>query len=167
MMSPSREIASAEQNRTPKSGPRRSSVPLPSGGNADQLSERSPLRVLVIDDDQDARDLLAYFLQSRGLDVHSVESAELALAELNGFSPHVILSDIGMPGEDGYSFIRRVRALPSPETSQLPAIAVTAFTRAEDKAMALSCGFDAHLSKPVALPRLLEAIVDLVASRQG
>ena len=132
-----------------------------------ERSEQSvPLRVLVIDDDQDARDLLVYFLQSKGLDVHSADSAERGLSELTGFSPDVILSDIGMPIEDGYSFIRRVRALPSPRISRLPAIAVTAFSRAEDKALALKSGFDAHVSKPVALGNLFDAIVAL-ASREA
>ncbi len=140
-------------------------MPLRSERAAERPNDSAPLRVLVIDDDQDARDLLVYFLESKGLDVRSVDSAEQAIAELSGYSPDVILSDIGMPFEDGYSFIRRVRALPSPRISRLPAIAVTAFSRAEDKAMALKSGFDAHVSKPVALANLFEAIVTLASSR--
>ena len=162
-----REVAGPDNDhQPPRSGPRRSAIPLQSELASERPLESVPLRVLVIDDDQDARELLVYFLESKGLNVHSVDSAERAITELSGFSPDVILSDIGMPIEDGYSFIRRVRALPSPRISRLPAIAVTAFSRAEDKAKALNSGFDAHVSKPVALANLFEAIVSLASSRQ-
>ena len=167
MMRTGRELAGPDSHQPPRSGPRRSAIPVHPEPASERPNESVPLRVLVIDDDQDARELLVYFLQSKGLDVHSVDSAERAITELSGFAPDVILSDIGMPFEDGYSFIRRVRALPSPRTSRLPAIAVTAFSRAEDKAMALKSGFDAHVSKPVALANLFEAIVGLAASRQA
>lgn len=128
------------------------------------VSDGGAPRVLVVDDDADARELVAYFLGARGCAVCMADSAEQGMRELYRFAPDVIVSDIGMPGEDGYEFVRRIRALPSPHLRRLPTIAVTAFGRPEDKAMALSCGFDAHLTKPVALPNLIATIASLATS---
>ncbi len=99
------------------------------------------LRVLVVDDDPDARDLFAYALESYGMEVHVASSSAEALTELETFTPHVIISDISMPHEDGYVLIRSIRNLPREETKNIPAIALTASARNEDRARALVEGF--------------------------
>ncbi len=119
------------------------------------------LRVLVVDDEPDARDLLAVLLSRVGGQVETAESVAEALVVLEGFQPDVLVSDIGMPDEDGYSFIRRVRA--NETLKRLPAIALTAFTRAEDRARAHAAGFDLHLGKPVDPDLLIAAIEKLAA----
>ena len=116
------------------------------------------IRVLVVEDDLDARELVAHFLERNAIEVRTAASAAEALAELESYSPHVILSDIGMPLEDGYSLIRRIRALPAEDKKNIPAIAVTAFVRTEDKTRAFVEGFDMHVSKPVDLAKLLSVV---------
>jgi CheY-like chemotaxis protein len=122
------------------------------------------LRVLVVDDEADARDLLVIRLQQYGAEViaaASVEGAMEALA-LEESRPDVIVSDIAMPGEDGYSLIRRMRALEVEEIRHIPAIALTAYSRTKDRVQALSSGFQMHVSKPVNATELAHAIVSAV-----
>jgi CheY-like chemotaxis protein len=126
-----------------------------------QRRKASALRVLLVDDDPDARELTALFLEQNGIEVQTAGSAADALALLKVQSPQVILSDIGMPFEDGYSLIRRVRALPAPEKKNIPAIAITAFARIEDKTRAFAEGFDMHVAKPVDLAQLLRMVTKL------
>jgi CheY-like chemotaxis protein len=123
----------------------------------------SAVRVLVVDDDPDARDLVAFLLESVGVEVRLASSAADALKELATYTPHVVVSDVGMPGEDGYFLIRRIRAL-SAEKKNVPAIALTAFTRDEDRARALLEGFTMHMSKPIEPADLLDAIVTLAGA---
>lgn len=129
-------------------------------GRARQLSG---LRILVVDDDEDARELLQEVLQYEGADVETAADASSGFARLLEFKPAVIVSDIGMPGEDGYSFIRRCRQLPDSSCSHTPAIAVTAFTRPEDRLKSREAGFDAHVGKPVDLAKLVATIVSLAS----
>ena len=119
------------------------------------------IRVLVVDDEPDARDLVAYVLETCGMEVHVAGSAREAMIDLASFTPHVIISDIGMPDEDGYSFIRSVRTLPADEKKNIPAIALTAFARNEDRTRALVEGFNHHMAKPVEPATLVRAVVDL------
>jgi signal transduction histidine kinase len=105
------------------------------------------VRVLVLDDERDARDLLELVLRQAGAVVATADSAAAGFAALDRFRPHVIVSDVGMPDEDGYSFMRRVRE--NKEHEHVRAIALTAYTRGEDRERALSMGFSAHLGKPV------------------
>ena len=121
------------------------------------------IRALVVDDEPDARELISYLLSTCGVEVRAAASATEALSELEQFAPHVILSDIGMPGEDGYALIRRIRTLPN-EKKDIPAIAFTAFARNEDRARALVEGFNVHMAKPVEPAALIEAILNLVGS---
>jgi CheY-like chemotaxis protein len=121
------------------------------------------VRVLVVDDEPDARDLVAFLLESVGVEVRLASSAADALKELATYTPHVVVSDVGMPGEDGYFLIRRIRALSS-EKKNVPAIALTAFTRDEDRARALLEGFSMHMSKPIEPMDLLDAIATLAGS---
>jgi signal transduction histidine kinase/ActR/RegA family two-component response regulator len=118
------------------------------------------LRVLVIDDDEDARELVRLLLESAGIEVRTAESAERGLTALEEFEPHVLVSDIAMPSEDGYSLIRRIR-LSSAKTARTPAIALTAYVRSDDRNRALVEGFNIHLGKPVQPAELLTAIAEL------
>jgi PAS domain S-box-containing protein len=115
------------------------------------------VRVLVVDDEEDAREMLTASLEGYGAVVQAAASTDEALRALEQFSPHVLVSDIGMPEEDGKVLLRRIRALPEP-LSRLPAIAVTAFARAEDAVLAREAGFDEYLVKPVE-PQVLARIV--------
>jgi len=121
------------------------------------------VRVLVVDDDPDARELLSTILQQAGGEVVSAGSADEALAVFERRRPDVLVSDIGMPDGDGYSLIRRVRLLEDDSGTRVPAVALTAFARAEDRSQALRCGFQAHLPKPIEPGELTALIARLIA----
>jgi PAS domain S-box-containing protein len=123
------------------------------------------LRVLVVDDETDARELLDAVLSSAEAIVETAPSASVAFEALKRFRPHVLVSDIGMPEEDGYSLMRRIRELPASEGGGVPAIALTAFTRAEDRARALAAGYSTHLGKPAHPDELLWTVANLGAAR--
>lgn len=107
------------------------------------------LRVLAVDDDPDALELTAAILGNAGALVKTCCSAAAALQILQEWRPDVLVSDIEMPGEDGYSLIRKIRALADDRDARTPAIALTAYGRIEDRIQALSSGFSMHLPKPV------------------
>jgi CheY-like chemotaxis protein len=119
------------------------------------------VRALLVDDEADARDLVTYLFEQAGIEVRAAASAAEALRELPSFDPHVLVSDIGLPNEDGYSLIRSVRTL-STEHKSVPAIALTAFASNEDRKRALVEGFNVHMAKPVEPAALLNAIAQLV-----
>ncbi len=129
-------------------------------------SDLSGLKVLVVDDEADARDLVRHVLAECDAEVYTASVAEEALALVESARPHVLISDIGMPNIDGYELLRRVRALGVAKGGQLPAIALTAFARSEDRTRALRAGFLVHVSKPVE-PSELVATVASVAGRAG
>jgi CheY-like chemotaxis protein len=108
----------------------------------------SGVSILAVDDESDARDLVATALEAHGAAVATAPSAAHALELLAHNDYHAIVSDIGMPGVDGYERMRKVRAL-SPGNARIPAIALTAYAREEDRRLALAAGFDAHVAKPV------------------
>lgn len=118
--------------------------------------------VLVVDDEIDSRLMLVQALTLYGATVVTASSAREALEELETKNPDVLISDVGMPDEDGYSLIRKVRGLPD-EKSKIPAIAVTAFTRKQDRNRALAAGFQNHIAKPVEFGNLVSIIADLTA----
>ena len=122
------------------------------------------IRLLVVDDDPNTRELLAETLGLAGAKVVSAESASEALQFLAADTTDVIISDIAMPGEDGLSLIRRVRAEKS-KVAQIPAIALTAFARAEDRARALEAGYQMYLVKPVDLIELQAGVAQMAAMR--
>jgi CheY-like chemotaxis protein len=122
------------------------------------------LDLLVVDDQPDARELVAQLLLECGATVRQAESAAEAMREFAAQPPDVLLSDIGMPGRDGFELIREIRRLPADEGAQVPALALTAFTRPHDRARALQAGYQAHLSKPIQ-PRELVATVARLAGR--
>jgi CheY-like chemotaxis protein len=105
--------------------------------------------VVVVEDEPDARELVERLLSEAGCRVVAVASAAEALNALGRERPDVLVSDIGLPDEDGYSLIRRVRETEHGDTAKLPAIALTAFARSEDRTRALRAGFQAHLAKPI------------------
>jgi CheY-like chemotaxis protein len=121
-------------------------------------------RVLVVEDDPDGRELLITILSNQGATVRGVASAAAALDALPTFRPQLLVSDIGMPDEDGYALMRRIRALSVMEGGRIPAVAFSAFTSAEHRARALASGFDEHVAKPLRPARLIEALVELAAS---
>lgn len=120
------------------------------------------LRALVVDDEPDARELIGYLLETCGTEVRLAESAAGALEVLGTYTPDVIISDIGMPEEDGYALIRSIRTLVHEDKRSVPAIALTAFARNEDRTRALVAGFNLHIAKPVEPSTLVRAILDLV-----
>jgi PAS domain S-box-containing protein len=121
--------------------------------------------VLVVDDDDDNRDLLVVTLQDHGAAVLTASSAAQALEVLQRSSVDALLSDIAMPGEDGYSLIRRLRGRETEGTGFVPAAALTSLAREEDRIEALRAGFQLHLSKPIASASLVEAFATLVGGR--
>lgn len=133
-----------------------------------QLSEEMCLqiegvKVLVVDDESDARLLVRRFLEECKARVTTASSAGEALELLKSTRPQVLVSDIGMPGEDGYALIRRVRALPPEQGGDTPAIALTAYARAEDRMKAVMAGFQQHVVKPVE-PAELITLVGILAT---
>lgn len=119
------------------------------------------LLILVVDDEEDTRQLLVQSLTFYGATVTTASSAETAFVALQEKNPDLMVSDIGMPDEDGYSLIRRIRLLPDSQHRDIPAIALTAFTRAQDRMRALTSGYQNHVSKPVEPDELATVIASL------
>jgi signal transduction histidine kinase len=145
----------------------------PSGERQDAGEARSTssplenLRVLVVDDEPDSRRLVARLLSRVRAEVREAGSADEAFHLLEEWPAEVLISDIAMPGEDGYSLMRRVRASPLERLRNLPAAALTAFVRPEDKLHALEAGFQMHLSKPSEPAAILIAVASLAARTSG
>jgi len=125
----------------------------------------SGLTVLVVDDEPDAREMIRVLLEFFDARVHEAGSAAEALQTVTNEPIDLIVSDVGMPGEDGYALVRSLRALPVRTKAELPAVALTAFSTREDRAHALREGFDLHLSKPVEPADLLDALAKLSTRR--
>src|SRR5262249_21620679 len=119
------------------------------------------ISVLVVDDEADARELVAQVLEQEGVKVWKASSADEALRAVTELRPDVIVSDIAMPGEDGYALIGRVRSLERQHGGATPAVALTARARAEDRDLALAAGFDTHVPKPVEPSELLTILANL------
>ena len=124
------------------------------------------LRVLVVDDQVDALDLASAILSAAGAEVRTCQSAAEALAVFRVWRPDVLIADIEMPGEDGLSLIRKVRALDPEHGGRVPGIALTAYGRIEDRVRTLSAGFSMHVSKPVD-PAELTTVVASLAGREA
>ncbi len=136
--------------------------------SASPLSANLPnlegLAVLVVDDEEDARVLVSRLLNDRGADVRTAASAEEAFRLLHDERIDILISDIGMPGADGYSLMRRVRAEGPDHARLIPSIALTAFARSADRTQSLLAGFQAHVSKPVEPIELMATIASLRAN---
>ncbi|MEH2081115.1 MAG: PAS domain S-box protein [Nostoc sp.] len=131
---------------------------------ADDLPDFNGLKVLLVDDERDTRELIAFILEQSGAVVILAASAIEALRIMSQFQPNLLLSDIGMPEIDGYMLIRQIRAM-SPELGgNIPAIALTAYAGEVDYQQAIAAGFGQHITKPVEPAKLLRAIADLIYS---
>ena len=120
------------------------------------------LKILAVDDELDARELLAFILQKGGASVDLAASTAEALELLQVSRPDLLLADIGMPGEDGYELIRKVRASSQQDVARLPAMALTAYARAEERAQAFAAGFQSHMTKPVEPAELIVTIARMM-----
>ena len=125
-------------------------------------SELEGLNVLLLDDERDARELVQAVLEQGGASVTLASSVTEALESIRERKPDVIISDIGMPEEDGYAFIRKLRAMPRDAGGRIPAIALTAYARADDRRKALGAGFQNHAAKPIEPQELVLVIANLV-----
>lgn len=138
----------------------------PAEGTSETASGRpvdlSGVHVLVVDDDEDALAVMRRLFEGSHAEVLTAQSAAEALAIIDLTIPDIVISDIGMSGEDGYSLIRKIRALPRERGGRVPAIALTAFARAEDRRRAMLAGFHVHFSKPVETVELRAAVATLV-----
>jgi signal transduction histidine kinase/ActR/RegA family two-component response regulator len=142
----------------PRAGDAPAVAPAPVGADATLAG----LKLLVVDDEADARELVGRLLRDCGADVRSVDSAAAALRTMEEWPPDLVLSDIGMPEQNGYELMQRIRTMPSQSGGGVPAIALTAFARPEDRNRAMNAGFQMHVSKPVEQGELLAAVLGLV-----
>jgi signal transduction histidine kinase/DNA-binding response OmpR family regulator len=124
-------------------------------------AELSGIRVLIVDDDIDTCEMLTFALGLLGAEAQASNSVAEAFSSLAEWKPDILLTDINMPGEDGYSLINKLRSLTPKKGANIPAIALTALARPEDSEQALSAGFQLHLAKPVDIEELAEAISNL------
>lgn len=138
-------------------------------GNMGSQGKLNGFWILAVDDEADAREIVSFMLQINGAKVTTANSAVEALEILkdcNGHIPDILLSDISMPFESGYALLEKIRALPSEKGGQIPAVALTAFNRPEDREAAFEAGFQKHLGKPVDMDVLIEAIVETAGAKQ-
>ncbi|MDZ8223795.1 response regulator [Nostoc sp. ChiVER01] len=120
------------------------------------------LRVLVVDDEADTRNFLSFMFEEYGAFATAVASVDEALAVVEQAKPDILISDIGMSEQDGYTLIRKLRSLEPEKGGRIPAIALTAYTREEDRLEALSAGFQQHLSKPIDPTKLIAMVADVL-----
>ncbi len=153
---PIRSDAAKSQNVEDASFPQGMTFECPSGLEG--------LRILVVDDEPETRELLRFVLEQCKSNVSTAANVPEALEALRTGDFQVLISDIGMPDEDGYSLLRRLRSRPSDEGGTIPALALTAYARVEDRTLALRAGFDMHMTKPID-PAELIAIVDRLVAR--
>ena len=149
-------VEPAKGRRHPRAAPHQSE-PLPEVSLAN-------VHVLVVDDDSDARDLTQRLLRLAGATVSMASSASEAMERILAERPDVLVCDIGMPAEDGYTFIRRLRSIEETQGSALPAVALSAYARSDDRTKAIRSGFQNHLAKPVEPAELL-AVISSLANR--
>jgi PAS domain S-box-containing protein len=143
--------------------PARASAVLPAPGTPEMtMRDLGGVDALVVDDDRDARELIKRILSDCGATVHIAASAREAFARFRETVPNLLISDLGMPEVDGFELLDWVRHLPKEEGGQVPAIALTAFARSEDRLRALEAGFSAHISKPVEPSELIATVASVV-----
>jgi CheY-like chemotaxis protein len=123
------------------------------------------LRVLIVDDQADARQVIGMMLQQSGAETATATSVTEALEIIGNWLPDVLVSDIALPGQDGYCLIRELRSRSAEQGGQIPALAITAYARTEDRVRILSSGFQLHVTKPVEPIELVAAVATLVNRR--
>ncbi|HVK65727.1 MAG TPA: response regulator [Polyangium sp.] len=156
------ELLAAGERPPPSTPPRR-----PLWHRGGELLNLTGVRVLVVDDEPDTRELLLRILAECHAEVRTAGSVVEALAELDRDQPTVLVSDIGMPKEGGYELIQKVRQLPQERGGSVPALALTAFARPEDRTRALLAGYQMHLAKPVKPSELVAHVASLAGRTQG
>src|SRR5262249_43206086 len=129
------------------------------------LPQLRGLKVLLVDDDRDTCDVVGAVLQGAGAEVRTCLSAGQALLALDRWVPDIVVSDIAMPEEDGYSLIRKSRARSREEGGGVPAVALSAYGRQDDRMKALSAGFQVHLGKPIEPSRLVSVVASIAMYR--
>ena len=139
-------------------------------GNKPRLLESTTngltgLRVLLVEDDADSREMLSAFLEGHGVNVSAVRSANEAIEQVESFQPEVLISDVGLPERDGYDLVHDLRQLPATAGGAIPAIALTGYASLQDRERAISAGFQEHLPKPVDVDDLIHVIRRLVPER--
>jgi signal transduction histidine kinase/ActR/RegA family two-component response regulator len=149
----------------PQGDPTREHSPAEPRGGDTALARLDGIHVLAIDDEQDALTLLREILETAGAQVTTAASGQEALEAVEKIAPSVVIADVGMPGMDGFELIRRIRQWPERSISEMPAAALTAYARSEDRQRALRSGFQMHLAKPIN-PRELVAAVAALARLQ-
>lgn len=138
-------------------------LPLQNDHHSEQIENPlAGLSVLAVDDDEDSREMLQLILEQNGASVVTAGSAAEALEKLTQTKTDVLVSDIGMPLEDGYSLVERLRKLPAERGGEIPAVALTGFAREEDNRRALVAGFNKHVAKPIDPENLVREIADLM-----
>lgn len=115
----------------------------------------------MVDDNADTLELVSFILEEYGTEVITAASATEAIAAIAQFNPNILISDIAMPGVDGYSLIRKVRTLSSERGGQIPAIALTAYASEEERSRLLDSGFQMHIAKPVDPAKLVAVVANL------
>jgi CheY-like chemotaxis protein len=125
------------------------------------------LRVLVVEDDPETREPLVEMLRTIGAEVRAAATAAQAMQIFEEFRPHLLLSDIGMPTEDGHSLIRRIRDLGPARGGDVRALALTAMASVKDRRQAIAAGFNLHLAKPIGFAELTEALLTLLNRRRA
>ena len=131
----------------------------PTNESPQQELDLTGIRVLAVDDEADARELLTVLLTHYGAEVLTVSRAVEVLDNLESFQPDVLVSDIGMPEVNGFDLLQQIRTLPPEKKGQIPAIALTAYAREEDRQQALSSGFQLHVTKPLDVKQLVQAVL--------
>jgi signal transduction histidine kinase/ActR/RegA family two-component response regulator len=129
--------------------------------NGSDLHSLDGLRVLLVDDEPEAREIISTVIMRTGAEVKTCKTADEALSKMAEWKPDVILSDIAMPDEDGYSFINKVRSLPREKGGETPAAALTAYARDVDRRQALAAGYQMHIAKPIGAGQLVTMIARL------
>lgn len=136
---------------------------------ANQVGRLEGVKILIVEDDPDSREVLQIFLEQNGASVTAVDSVRQALALLNGNGParfDLVISDLAMPEEDGFSLIGKIRALPEPTIASIPAIALSAFTTTESRSRALDAGFGRYLTKPFEPELLVREVLTLLQASE-